>query len=287
MKGKAFHLFSLLIACLGLKPLPSQAISPNADCQTQQTLPQLSEAQVGQIARWITVKVFSDESWGSGILLHQQAKSYTVLTNNHVLTGGNGQHYRIQTPDNRIYAATVSDFKQFAGNDLALLQFSSERQYAMASVAPADPLCPGEKTFAAGFPFGGNGLVFTTGQISLFLAQAFQGGYQIGYTNDIRKGMSGGPVLNQQGQLLGINGQHAYPLWGNPYVFTDGSTPSESLRQQMVPLSWAIPIEKLFQLWRGETKPPQLLNHLPVLVSGTRPQVANPVPVKSQPGWLW
>lgn len=52
-----------------------------------------------------------------------------------------------------------------------------------------------------------NGFIFTTGHVSLMLDKALEGGYQIGYTNDIRKGMSGGSVLDMQGRLVGINGR--------------------------------------------------------------------------------
>ncbi|HAJ64669.1 MAG TPA: serine protease, partial [Cyanobacteria bacterium UBA8543] len=79
-----------------------------------------------------------------------------------------------------------------------------------------------------GFPFAMDwsdsmGFVLTTGQVSLLLNRALVGGYQVGYTNEIQKGMSGGPILNRQGKLVGINGMHKYPLWGDPYIYKDGS----------------------------------------------------------------
>jgi S1-C subfamily serine protease len=208
------------------------------------------------VTRSITVKVIAGNSWGSGILVQQQGQRYSVLTNHHVLNPGTP--YRIQTPDDRIYSAALLDSSQFQhrdhflGNDLEILQFSSPEIYAVAALNPSGKLTVGEEVFAAGFPtevdpspakgFAFTGFAFTTGQISLLQDQAFVGGYRIGYTNSIRQGMSGGPLMNREGEVVGINGLHAYPGWGNPHVFRDGSQPPIQLQTAIVRSSWAIPI---------------------------------------------
>jgi S1-C subfamily serine protease len=206
---------------------------------------------VHQLASEITVKVLAGDTWGSGILIQQQGPVYTVVTNEHVLVAGD-QH-RIQTPDGRIYGAWVVRVDRFEGNDLGLLQFSSDRRYRTATLGNAASLTIGDDLVASGFPVEANtslarGLVITTGRVSLLPSRIIQQGYQIGYTNPIQKGMSGGPVLNQQGRVVGINGRHAYPLWGDPFVFEDGSRPCPALQQRMVQLSWAIPTERFVQL---------------------------------------
>lgn len=208
------------------------------------------------VTRSITVKVIAGNSWGSGILVQQQGQRYSVLTNHHVLNPG--KPYRIQTADDRVYSAELLDGSQFQhrnhflGNDLEILQFSSPEIYAVASLNPSGKLTVGEEVFAAGFPtevdpssakgFAFTGFAFTTGQISLLQDQAFVGGYRIGYTNLIRQGMSGGPLMNREGEVVGINGLHAYPGWGNPHVFRDGSQPPLQLQTTIARSSWAIPI---------------------------------------------
>lgn len=46
----------------------------------------------------------------------------------------------------------------------------------------------------------------------MVLKKSLQEGYQLGYTNEIEQGMSGGPVLDQSGRLIAINGRLKYPL---------------------------------------------------------------------------
>jgi S1-C subfamily serine protease len=209
---------------------------------------QLSMGQLRSSAKTITVKVMSQTVLGSGILLQKQGFIYTVLTNAHVLRAG-GVPYRIQTNDNHIWVANVYKTNRFGQNDLALLQFRSTGQvYNVASLGSSPSV--GEQVFAAGFPLAEDGstrkgFAFTTGRVSLVLRKALEGGYQVGYTNDIQKGMSGGPLLNRYGFVVGVNGMHAYPLWDAPSLFADGSEAEPALHQKIIHLSWAVPIEKV------------------------------------------
>jgi S1-C subfamily serine protease len=240
----------MLIACIGssLIYLPIQALPIDVSAPVASASPKLSPEQLSQLAKSITVKVLSGETWGSGILIQRQGEVYTVLTNEHVLTPGYGKQYRIQTPDGHLYPATVSRAIKFNGNDLGLLQFRSGRKaYALASLGGASTVAEGDKVFVAGFPITDKGFFFSAGQVSLLLDKPLNGGYQIGYTNDIQNGMSGGPLLNQQGKVVGINGRHAYPLWGNNEMFQDGSVPSKWLQEQIIRMSWAVPVQTFVQ----------------------------------------
>jgi S1-C subfamily serine protease len=228
----------------------------------------LSEAQLKALARAITVKVRVGRTWGSGILVRKQAQVYTVVTNQHVLNLGD--RVSIQTADGRIYTAQLRR-QDFGDRDLALLQFKSRSNYAIAAFDRQSGIRVGDQVFAAGFPIESEfdevasakpenlpvqaqvknpvGFTFATGQISLLPTKVLTGGYQIGSTNDVRKGMSGGPLLNRQGQVVGINGMHAYPIWGDPFVYTDGTHPARSQHDEMVRSSWAIPIETFSKIF--------------------------------------
>ncbi|MFN6535127.1 MAG: tetratricopeptide repeat-containing serine protease family protein [Nostoc sp. EkiNYC01] len=239
--------------------LPIQAVylsifSPRV--YAQQSNPQRSPEQIKQLARSITVKVLSGENRGSGILLKKTGQLYTVISNQHVLESG--KPVQIQTEDGKIHQANLVKGINFQGKDLALIEFRATGNYALASLGNLSTIAVNEPIYAAGFPFEANqsvsgGFVFQTGQVLLVPEQAFKEGYQIGYSNEIEKGMSGGPILNRRGQVIGINGIHAYPLWGNPYVYEDGSQPSQALRDLMSRYSWGIPIQTFARLAPGYT----------------------------------
>jgi S1-C subfamily serine protease len=244
-----------VVACIGgLSMLLSSSagnISISAK-QTSITQPpnQLSAAQLHEKAAAITVKILSTDFLGSGILLNKQKSVYTVLTNAHVLRANNPP-YRIQTPDGEIYKADVPKNLNFQNYDLAILQFSTiKKVYSVAKLGTVSKV--GDEVFVAGFPVEEESkkisFVFIGGKVSLVLSKALEAGYQVGYTNRLEKGMSGGALLNKQGEFVGVNGMHAYPLWDAPSVFIDGSQAEEKLHQQIVGLSWAIPIDMVVQM---------------------------------------
>ncbi|MEG3880173.1 serine protease [Microcoleus sp. herbarium7] len=253
----------MLVACLGGFIIPVPASAPDVSVLVAQQASQPPVKQLEQLAMSIAVKVRSSKDiLGSGILIRKQSNVYTVVTNEHVLIGGDPP-YSIETPDGKIHPAVKIQTNSLKGNDLGLLQFRSDNtDYAIASFGPAPTVR--QQVFAAGFPFAETtsnpatsafdkeGFVFKTGQISLVLDKPLQRGYRIGYTNDLEKGMSGGPLLNRRGQVVAVNGIHAEPILDTAYVFQDGSQPSASLREQMRRYSWGIPIDTFVQLVRSK-----------------------------------
>jgi S1-C subfamily serine protease len=224
--------------------------------QTQNKPHQLSVKQLRDQAAAITVRVMSQDFLGSGIIFKREGSNYTVLTNAHVLRAGD-KPYQIQTPDGCIHSANfpknveILHTKSLQTNDLAILQFkSTNKSYQVASLGTSPKV--GDEVFAAGFPFveetQDQKFVFTNGKVSLVLPKALEGGYQIGYTNNIKRGMSGGPLLNRQGELIGVNGMYAYPLWDAPSMFADGSQTNKDLHEKIVRLSFAVPIDTVMRV---------------------------------------
>ena len=227
-----------------------------------------SSAEIDEIAASISVKISSEGFLGSGFMALEERGKYTVITNQHVLRAGEAP-YSIQTPDGKVHVAEVVPISQTAidNYDLAVLEFMAREIYTTAKIGSSFNLEVGEPIYAAGFPYTEqkipervpdifeqpeveeiDGFELKLGRIAIILNKALEEGYQIGYTNDVRKGMSGGPLLNHQGEVVGINGKHAYPLWESTELYQDGTQPCPALQELITRSSLAIPIEKTTKL---------------------------------------
>ncbi len=284
--------FSGIVPSPLLPPLIPEVLLP---AQFDRPFPDPIAQQLNDTARSITVKVLSGESWGSGIAIARQGKQYTIVTNAHVVSAQ--ETIRIQTPDDRVYAAVSVEVERFKGYDLAIVTFESEgAEYPIATIADAPRLQEGDPLVAVGFPFSGDpavdaGFKFTMGRVALIPELSLIDGYQIGYTNDVEKGMSGGPVLNRRGEVVAINGMHAYPLWGNPYIYQDGSHPCVPMHEIMERSSWAIPVQTFLRVNAGGdasltpqqmTAPPQPL----VALQPTQTDAGSPVEIDPAPSFF-
>ena len=224
--------------------------------------------EINNIAANISVQILDEGFLGSGFLVQQKDNQYVVITNQHVLRAGEAP-YKIQTPDGKIHSAEVitDSIQSKYEYDLAVLQFTTDNNYTVAKIGSSLYLEVGEPIYAVGFPYTEvesqtsansvesdsnpnsiKGLTLKTGKIAIILRQALVEGYQIGYTNDVKKGMSGGPLLNSRGEVVGVNGKHAYPLWESPELYQDGSQPCPALEKLITRSSLAIPIEKSIEL---------------------------------------
>jgi tetratricopeptide (TPR) repeat protein/S1-C subfamily serine protease len=238
------HLFFTLICTTALLTIPQQLllISPQLVTAQEPTKKLLTSAQLQALAKSITVKILTKNGSASGTLIAKNGNNYTILTNDHVMNPG--ESYRIQTPDGKIYPANVIKEKpaSLKNQDVALFQFQSTAEYTIATLGISAPIAVEQKIVAAGFVSDSAKLVFTEGQISLLPDKSFQRGYRIGYSNKVQPGMSGGPILNYQGEVIGINAVHAYPISDKIYTYIDNSKPSTAERQQMRQYSWGLPI---------------------------------------------
>lgn len=216
----------------------------------------IQSADIQRLAQQITVRIFTAGASGSGAIVQRQGQTYTVLTSWHVLAFSD--EHTIVTPDGRRWTP-LRQPRQLGNTDLAITQFRSSAAYQVARIS-TEPVQVGEQVFAAGFPMyqgrtlettfdlGIRAFRFTRGEVSLLPSKALAQGYRLGYTNDIAVGMSGGPIFNSQGLLIGINGRikNRDPDFG-VYGFEDGTEPSPALLEQMVSSSWGIPISTYLQ----------------------------------------
>lgn len=170
----------------------------------------LSASEVEKIGRGITVQIVDSQNpsfAGSGIIIKHTGNTYTMLTAYHVVKAGN--KYQIITPDQQSYL--INTVKQLQGLDLAVVEFSSNKTYSVAKIGDSDKATASTTVYLTGFPaktavISNPYFSFNKGQVNANGA-AQRDGYNLIYDNKTLIGMSGGAVLNEQGELVGIHGR--------------------------------------------------------------------------------
>ncbi|MBO0352010.1 trypsin-like peptidase domain-containing protein [Phormidium pseudopriestleyi FRX01] len=170
---------------------------------------QLNQQQVSAMAQQVTVLI-QGQNPGSGVIIGQSGNSYFVLTAKHVIA--TPDEYYIVTPDQQKYPLDYQRIDKMPEADLAVVQFTSDRSYDMATMGNSDQVIQGNIVYIAGWPHPGSAITerifqFTTGTVSGRSPSGTSDGYELVYTNITRSGMSGGPLFNQGGELIGIHGQ--------------------------------------------------------------------------------
>ena len=230
----------------------------------------INDSQIEQIARSITVKV-AGNSKGSGVILKKDGSRYLVLTAKHVVA--REDKYQIITPDNKNFPLDYSTVKKHPSLDLATIGFETDQEYATAAIGDGESINAEVPVFIAGFP-GGAQYEFTKGKTLGKVAPPFSDGYAIVYTNSTKAGMSGGPVLDESGKLVGIHGRA-----GNGEEWTDPETGNPSKIKSDVKMG--IPINSFNA---EELKPSSEIKPTQILVSEitSAPPPAT-IPVKTIP----
>ena len=170
----------------------------------------LSSGEVAKMAKQITVLIDS-KSPGSGVIVKRSGNTYTVLTAGHVVASKNKAE--IVTPDGQRYQLNYSTVKPLPGVDLATFQFTSSNNYPVAKIGNSDQSPEGTIAYVAGFPkakassISSSIYIFTDGKINANTSKPLKDGYALAYSNITLPGMSGGPVFNDKGELIGVHGK--------------------------------------------------------------------------------
>jgi serine protease Do len=208
----------------------------------------LNSEELKTLTKKITVQIQAGSISGSGAIFdriaspkgNQQGDRYRVVTNAHNLIQQSSS-VQLRTSDGRLHQAVRSNVSNLGNNDLAILEFHSTSSYQVAQWS-RQPAKKGSLIVFAGFAYDKNEVTMADAEVSHFLEKPLKRGYQLGYTNSIRQGMSGGPIIDRTGLLIGVNAISAYPLLNRIYVFADGTKPPPSLIKQMRRSNWGVPV---------------------------------------------
>lgn len=144
----------------------------------------------------------TEQSLGTGVIIDQ---GY-VLTNEHVLAGAT--QIRVTLGDGREYDAELIGGDP--ATDLAVVRILTDEKLPTAKIGNSDVMLIGETVIAIGNAFGLNHTV-TTGVLSAINRSIPSGDRNREYHGfiqtdaSINPGNSGGPLVNLDGELIGIN----------------------------------------------------------------------------------
>ena len=148
------------------------------------------------------VNVRTDLSGGTGFVV---GPGGYIVTNYHIIKGS--RFVNVQTFEGKIYNANLIGFDDFT--DLALLQITGV--FDILELAKSDDIQTGEKVIAIGNPLGLSFTV-TEGIVSATKRQGPNGLYAYIQTDvTLNPGNSGGPLINKEGKVIGINN---FKIWG-------------------------------------------------------------------------
>ena len=173
----------------------------------------LSSQEVGEIAKKITVLIQTPFASGSGIIVGRQGNTYRIITNEHVIRDVTpGAEVDVITSDQERHRVGGETIKVVPGVDLAVLELVSNKDYPVAQIGDGSAARAGSKVYVAGYPVITISITrpiytFTEGKITANASRPLEDGYSLVYNNSTLPGMSGGAVLNEKGELIGVHGR--------------------------------------------------------------------------------
>ncbi|NEQ39274.1 MAG: tetratricopeptide repeat protein [Okeania sp. SIO3I5] len=216
-RGQVIGINGIFQALSFSRSFPSDnAVAATVKKLSPEAIAQLVE-KVDGIAQQISVLITRENlENASGVIIAKQGNTYYVLTAGNATTG---EGLKIVTHDGQEYVVDANKVKNWRnqGLDLALLKFTSNKSYQVATIGndprgrkkrvvflsgwpalkqPTAANLESDRRFNAGYLLGMN-------EYHSFRFLAY--GFGLVYGNLSEKGMSGGPVLDIEGRLIGIN----------------------------------------------------------------------------------
>ena len=184
---RKFFLY-IAILFLGIMPVNAQNFSPD-EMVNISVYEKINPAIVS-----IDANLEDGLSAGTGCIVRSDG---VILTGSHVIEGAN--EIDVTTYDGKIYKASVLA-KMGKNKDLALLKITPKSRLKTISFGDSSEIKVGQKVLAIGNPFGFAGTL-TSGIVSRI--DYAKGRIQTDAA--INPGCSGGPLLNSQGEVIGIS----------------------------------------------------------------------------------
>ena len=162
----------------------------------------------------VIVSTYKDNVYsasGTGFVYQKEDNKYYILTNHHVIDGGN--KVTVTFTDGKVLETSVVGSDQYA--DIAVLSLESNDDIKIASIGKSESTRVGDTAFAVGAPLdSAYSWTVTRGIVSgkdrmveVSLDQSSQNDYVMKVLQTdaaINSGNSGGPLCNSNGEVIGI-----------------------------------------------------------------------------------
>jgi Trypsin-like peptidase domain/AMIN domain len=200
----------LSVICIGLACLTQPVglvLSAPSDNRLALTPPEI-QAQMAQFV--VKIDGVGEGNNGSGFIVKKNGNRYTVLTNEHVVR--NSTRQTITTPDGKNYSFSAENIRTLPGIDLAEITFVSEEIYNIAKLSTSS-MGLGDPVYVYGWNAVRKPIYpvrqarFSTGNINqnLPIDNSYRG-YTLVFSLPAVRGLSGSPLLNESGEVIGIYG---------------------------------------------------------------------------------
>jgi serine protease Do len=182
-----------IVVLILVRTLPEMVLRLPSESDPKSGKTEAVSVDACQTMRPAVVTLYAGSEIGSGSLISQDG---LILTNYHVVREALNQPINVKTSTDAIYQGQVigSDLQ----NDLALVRVSSPKRFErIISLAKTDQVA-GQEICAIGSPFN------QPGSISRGILTGYRENGDLKAAILLHPGNSGGPLLNLQGEMIGV-----------------------------------------------------------------------------------
>jgi hypothetical protein len=167
--------------------------------------------EVYELAQNITFRIDGGNP-GTGFVVAGQDGTYYLLTASHVVASVG--EYDITAPSGELYRIDADSYEEqitkLPNVDAAIIRLQSDEAFPVPEMR-TNPVDESSAVYVVGFPGGGQDseIKFEGGLIvsNDLATETLEDGYNLIYNSETLPGMSGGPVLDDQGRIVGIHGR--------------------------------------------------------------------------------